>query len=218
MDPNNPEEPAEKQNGERLLPRGLEHVSQLFLTRPQSGRPPQENSPSASTEHPNARPVDQTRTVLLRPCESSSREHVVAVLKKQTAAIEEGMKAIDANIPCEASGSIEVLALDSKNQLVIIDLDDHSNDALLLRGIDHLDWIVRNISNVRRMYQNHPINFSLPPRIFLVAPEFSPLFHSVTRHITSLQIDCLKYHAIALSGGTGIFFEHIFRSAFPQPH
>jgi hypothetical protein len=48
---------------------------------------------------------------------------------------------IDANIPCETSGSIELLALDGKNQLAIIDLD-HPDDGLLLRGIDHFDWIV----------------------------------------------------------------------------
>jgi hypothetical protein len=66
------------------------------------------------------------------------------------------------------------------------------------------------------MYQRQVINFSAQPRLFLVAPEFSPLFRSVTRHITSLQINCLKYHAIALSGGVGIFFERVFGSSFQE--
>ncbi|PYS41657.1 MAG: hypothetical protein DMG14_06580 [Acidobacteria bacterium] len=206
MDVNKPEEGTERQNSEKLLPRGLEHVSQLFISRPQAGRVPIENSPNDSGDPP--------LTMVLRSCGFPVREQVLSLLKRQTGALEEGMKGIDANIPCDTSGSIEVLALDSRNQLAIIDFDDHPNDALLLRGIDHFDWVVRNIPNVRRMYQGQAINFAVQPRVFLVAPEFSPLFRSVARHITFLQIDCLKYHAIAVSGGVGIFLEHVFRSAF----
>ena len=91
----------------------------------------------------------------------------------------------------------------------MIDVDDYANDGLLLRGISHLDWIVHNLANVRRMYQGHVIEFSLQPRLFLIAPEFSPLIRSATRQITSMQIHCFKYHTIALSGGSGVLFEHV---------
>ena len=207
MDLNKTEEGARPNVG---LPRGLEHISHLFLSH---------SPPEAATQegYRTTTPVEQTRagpgdpplTAVLRSCPSFAREQLVSLLKKQTAALEEGMRAIDANLPCENAGSIELLALDSANQLAIIDVDDSLSDALLLRGIGHFDWIVRNIANVRRMFQGQTINFSLQPRLFLVAPEFSPLFQCVTRHITSPQIHCLKYHAIALPGGAGIFFEQV---------
>jgi hypothetical protein len=188
----------------------------VFLSHAQAGQTLQEPTATTSAQSAHTKLGDQSPAVVLRPCRFSAREQLVALLKQQTAALEEGMKAIDANIPCETSGSIEILALDGKNQLAIIDLADHLDDGLLLRGIDHFDWIVRNAPNVRRMYQSQVINFSLQPRLFLVAPEFSPLFRSVTHHITSLQINCLKYHAIALSGGVGIFFEQVFGSGFQE--
>ena len=153
MDVNKTEEGTEKQNVEKSLPRGLEHVSHLFLSHAQAGRARQENSQTAAAEQTSTRLGDQPLTVVLRPCRFSAPEQLVSLLKKQTAALEEGLKAIDANIPCEASGNIELLALDGANRLVIIDLDDHPNDGLLVRGIDHFDWIVRNMPNVRRMYQ-----------------------------------------------------------------
>ena len=216
MDANKTEGGPEQRSGERPLPRGLEHVSHVFLSHTQAGRALQEPIQNASSQPANTKPEDQSLTVVLRPCRFSAREQLVSLLKQQTAALEEGMKAIDASIPCETSGSIELLAVDGKNQLAIIDLDDHPDDGLLLRGIDHFDWIVRNAPNVRRMYQGQVIDFSVQPRLFLVAPEFSPLFRSVTRNITSLQINCLKYHAIALSGGVGIFFEQVFSSGFQE--
>jgi len=33
-----------------------------------------------------------------------------------------------------------------------------------------------------------------------------------------LQINCLKYHALALSGGAGIFFENVLGSGGPDGH
>ena len=207
MDTNKTGEEPDKQNGERVLPRGLEHVSNLFISRSLPGRAPQEHAQSAQAE-----PL----TVLLRSCGFSTREQLASLLKKQAGALEEGMTAIDTNILSEASGSIEILALDARNRLTIIDVDDHPNDELLLRGIDHYDWVVRNISNLRRMYAGQLVDFSLQPRIFLIAPEFSSLFRSVTRHFTSLQIQCLKYRAVTISGGIGIFFEDAFRSTFQE--
>ncbi len=212
MEPIKPEDGTDKQNAERILPRGLEHVSHLFLSRPQTGRTAQDNSHSASGEPSITRPVDPTTTVVLRPCGFSAREQVASLLRRQTASLEEGMRAIDVNVPCETSESIEVLALDARNQLAIIDFDDHSNDALLLRGIDHVNWITRNMHIVRRMYQGQAINFALQPRIVLVAPDFSPLFRSVVARTTSLPINCVKYHAIAIAGGIGIFFEEVLRN------
>ena len=68
------------------------------------------------------------------------------------------------------------------------------------------------------VYQGQVIDCSVQPRLFLVAPEFSPLFQCATRQITGLQINCLKYHALALSGGAGIFFENVLGSGGPDGH
>ena len=212
MDSNTTDEGSEKQNTERPLPRGLDHLSHLFLSHPPPERVMQERSRISTAEQPYAVPGDQPVTVALRPGRNPPREHLLSLLRQQTSALEEGLKAIDANIPCEVSGNIELLALDRSNQLAIIDLDDKPNDYLLLRGIAHFDSLVRNMPYVRRLDPGQVINLALQPLLFLVAPEFSDLFRIVMRQITSMEIQCVKYHAIAMSGGTGIFFEHAFNS------
>jgi hypothetical protein len=131
------------------------------------------------------------------------------VLGQQPAVLEEGMKVIDANLPCETPGDIELLALDSANQLAVIEVDDKPNECLLFRGMAHMDWVVANIPLLRRMYQGQVINFSLQPRLFLVAPDFSPLFRCAIRQIRALQIHCVKYHAVDLAGSAGIFCERL---------
>ena len=211
MECNRAEEGPGKQSTEKPLPRGLEQVSHLFLSNGLAGRGFQETTPSRG-EPAQTKSGEPHQTVVLRPGRFHARDQLVSLLRKQVAALEEGMRTIDAGISCDTSPDIELLALDGTNRLAIVDLDDCPNDGLLLRGIDHFDWFVRNIPNLRRMCQGQVIDFSLEPRLFFVAPEFSPLFLCAARHLTSLQINCFRYHTIALSGGTGILFETVFHT------
>jgi len=143
---------------------------------------------------------------LLRPA-SVSRERLAGLLKEFAGALEDGLKTIDANIPCHPCGEIDVLAMSRSSQLTIIDTDTTVNDSLLLRGMGHFDWVVRNMPNLRRMYREHAVNFSLPPRLVLLAPQFSVLLQSVARQITCPQIQWIRYHAVEAAAGPGILFE-----------
>jgi len=129
-------------------------------------------------------------------------------LNRGGAVLEEGLRAIDANIPCDPFGFIDLVAVDSQDQLCIINVDIIQKDESLLRGIAYFDWIVRNTPIVRRMYQGRVINFSAQPKLFLVAPDFSPLLKCVARRSTSPEVRCFAYRTVAMPGGVGILFEH----------
>jgi len=209
MDPKKSEESPGKPAPDRPLPRGLDDVSHLFLTKSKQER----SNPDAAAIAPavSKSPIQEVSglTVALRPCPLQSRDQLVSLVRKQPNALEQGMRVIDANLPCDNLGAIEVVAVSSSGQLTLIDIADGSSEQLMLRGMSHFDWFVRNFPNVRRMYQAHVINYSLQPRVFLVAAEFSASFQSAVRQFSTVQIHCLKYHAVALSGGIGVLFEHI---------
>jgi hypothetical protein len=188
--------------------RGLDQVSHLFLSHV-AERAVRARSQNESEKPANAPQEGLPAAVVLRASQQVTREHLLWVLRDQPAALEEGMRLIDANLPCETPGNIELLALDTTNQLAVIDFDDKPNDSLLLRGMAHLDWVVSSMPLLRRMYQGQVINFTLQPRLFLVAPDFSPLFRSAVHQVRSLQIQCVKYHAVDLKGGAGIFCERM---------
>ena len=69
--------------------------------------------------------------------------------------------------------------------------------------------VTRNMPIVQRMYQAQAINFSLPPRLFLLAPQFSPLLRRVVRQIIRPQTHWVRYHTVDASGGPGILFEPV---------
>jgi hypothetical protein len=196
-DPNTAFPPSPSQHAGRLdrpLGRGLEDVSHLFL--------------SGGADNAGSRLGSDVRSVLLRPHAGFSRERLTAVLRDFDGALEDGMRGIDSNVPCEPFGEIDVIALDRVNQLTIIDVDTTPNDGLLLRGISHLGWVLGNMGLVRRMYQGQRVNFSLQPRLVLVAPSYSPLFGSVARQITS-HTRLLTYRVVDVPGGTGLLLEPV---------
>jgi hypothetical protein len=184
------------------LPRGLDSVSHLFLSNGSAGRrtvSPDPPAPPAAKDPPAA--------IVLSRAQPLPRAQLLTLIKGAPAALEAGMKLIDSDIPCDVSGNIELLALDSANNLAIIELDENPNEGLLLRGIGHFDWVSRNAPIVRQMHQGQVINLALQPRLFLVAPDFTHSFRCALRHVVSTQIQCLKYHCVSLPGGTGVFFE-----------
>jgi hypothetical protein len=196
----------EQPRPDRPLGRGLEQVSRVFLT-PESA----EAVSDARGERP-ARPLareEPAGPLLLRPAAALAREQVAAAVKEFAGALEEGLRIIDGGIPCAPCGEIDFLAVDRKNQLAVVDFGTAATDELLVRGLGHVDWMVGNVPNLRRMFRGSAINFSLQPRLFLLAPQFSAAMRCAARQVASPEIAWIRYHAVETPGRTGIFFERL---------
>ena len=201
---------------ERPLGRGLEDISHLFLSqRPAPMRDEDQPVPAAPPAEPAVAPTPPptpapTRSgVIVHQSHATLTRHQLAGLLKEPGVFEEGLRGLDASVPCPPGGEIDILALDRANVLTVVDYDVTAADALLLRGLSHVDWILRHVHMVRRMYTGQVINFSAPPRVVLMAPEFSALLKSVARQISRPQITVLRYHLLDVAGGPGLFFERL---------
>jgi hypothetical protein len=191
---------------DRPLGRGLEDVSHVFLSQKAEGGGTDPNS-GWQVERPSPRQESAPSALLLRPAAQVTREQIAAALKEFGGALEEGLRGIDAEIFCGPCGEIDLLAIDRASQLTIIDFETTLSDELLIRGLGHFDWMVENLLNVRRMLRGQAINFSLEPRLFLLAPRFSSRMRFVARQIPRPRIDWVRYHVVETAGRPGIFFE-----------
>ncbi len=192
---------------DRPLGRGLEEVSHLFLSQ----RAEQAGAEATSgwrPERPAPRQEPAPDAVLLRPAQVT-RQQLAAALKTMNGTLESGLRVIDFEIPCAPCGEIDLLAIDRTNQLTIIDFELTEGDELLIRGLGHFDWMVANLPNVRRMFRGQAINFSLEPRLFLLAPRFSSRLRCVARQIQRPRIDWIRCTCVELSGQPGILLESL---------
>jgi hypothetical protein len=193
---------------DRPLGRGLEDVSHVFLS-PKVDEGSTAPNVGWRAERPFPREESATSALLLRPMAQVTREQVAAVLQEYEGALEEGLQGIDAEIPCPPYGEMDFLAVDRASQLTIIDFDTTANDELLIRGLGHCDWMTRNVPNLRRMFRGRAINFSLPPRLFLLGPQFSARVRQVARQLPAPRIDWFRYHFVETPGRPGVFFEPV---------
>jgi hypothetical protein len=205
--PRDPEPPAAARP-DRPLGRGLAEVSHVFLSqKAEEGNP--EPGPSWQAKRPTPREEGAPGTLLLTPASQVSREDVAAALREFEGALEAGLRVIDSDIPCGQVGAMDFVAIDRAGLLAVIDFETASSDDLLLRGLDHVDWVIGNLPNLRRMYRGQAINFSLEPRLFLLAPQFSARVRRVAGRIPQTRIDWVRYHLVETPGGPGMFFEHL---------
>jgi hypothetical protein len=192
---------------DRPLGRGLEDISHLF----QSGR----RGEAMANEHPSSGSPHHVATsspagaVLLGRRMSLTRDQFAPLLKEFHGALEEGLTSIDSEIACPPCGRIDLLGLSRSNQLTIIAFNTNADEGLLIRGLGHVDWVTRNMPIIRRLYPSHTIDYSLPPALMLVAPQFSPALRSVARQVRCPTIKWIRYCALESSVGLGIFFERI---------
>lgn len=190
---------------EKHLARGLEDVSYLFLSDRAAGAGSRDESSGGSTVKVSPHPGERSLFIMADRSQALQRDSLISLLNANTGVLEEGLKAIDMNVPLDDGSSIDLIAVDQFNKLNLIDIDISGGDELLVRGICHFDWFVRNIPIVRRMYHGRVIDFSAQPRIFLVAHHYSTMLRCAAQRITCIQINCYQYHAVAASNGTGIF-------------
>jgi hypothetical protein len=184
----------------RPLGRGLEEISHLFLSAPGAGAPDQ-------------RVVDRTPPEevhgIVRPGMPLTRKQIVAALSESRSALTDGVAAIGAGIVCSPYGEIDLLALEDTHRLVVIDVQIMLDDGLLARGLSHVDWVVRNMGTVQRLYPNWTIDTLRQPRLALVAPRFSLALRSGVRQIAAPAISCFRYCEVELSGETGLLVERV---------
>jgi hypothetical protein len=173
-------------------PKATEQVRRRIV---ESAVPP----PAPSTE--KARPVCVFRNALV------TKPQLLTLLKENQSSLEAGLRIIDMSLPCHPYGEIDLLGLDSHNQLVVIDCETLFDDALLVRGLAHMDWLAHNLQNVRRMHAGQTIYSPERPRLFLLASRFSTTVMGAARHLTSLPVHWVRYHPLETGSGIGIFFD-----------
>src|SRR5437867_9219071 len=107
MDPNEPDGAAGAQD--KPLGRGLEDVSHLFLSRKTADASASDRATARSPEPSSAPPGSRGGIALLRPA-PITRDRLAAALMEFDGALEEGLRAFDAKIPCPSCVQIHLLA------------------------------------------------------------------------------------------------------------
>ncbi len=128
---------------------------------------------------------------------------------KELSNIDERLEIIDRQTKLKGTQEIDLLAIDGRRRLVLIEILKDNEEFLLSKALDHFDWISSNTEVVTKMFLEEKIDLSLTPRIIMLASRFSEGFKRRILYLKPMEIRLYEYQCIETDGVKKLFFEKI---------
>lgn len=100
--------------------------------------------------------------------------------------IEKGLTFLEHQIPTRKNETLDILAVDNENVLVVIELKVEEKDTQLFQGIRYLDWATSNLLWLAQTYEKEKgvkIDTNYMPSLILIAPSFSEKLKIAAKYI-----------------------------------
>lgn len=113
------------------------------------------------------------------------------------------------------------LGMDEERRFVLLISTVREDDALFVKAVGQLGWIVRHQTLLARLYAKRGVDASKSPRILLIAPSFSTALSEAAAFV-GLDIELHQYRALELNRETALLFDPVWiperkRSQPPAP-
>ena len=128
---------------------------------------------------------------------------------KEISNIDERLEIIDKQTKLKRSGEIDLLAIDGRRRLVLIEISQDNEEFLLSKALDHFDWIISNEEIVTKMFLADKIDLTLVPRIIMLAARFSEAFKRRLLYLKPMQIYLYEYRCIETDGAKRLLLERV---------
>ncbi|MEM2146999.1 MAG: endonuclease NucS [Candidatus Bathyarchaeia archaeon] len=145
-----------------------------------------------------------------------SRKELEQMIISDISIVEKGLTVICNNVPISDKTSLDVLCHDSNGQLVILQLNVQEDDALLLQGLQSLDFVDKFKSFLKATYNKHKIDDKEKPRLIMIAPSFSDAVRRAVESMKGIRIDLYEWEYLKLGDHKGLRLQPIFTWKQPE--
>ncbi|MEM3579304.1 MAG: endonuclease NucS [Candidatus Bathyarchaeia archaeon] len=139
-----------------------------------------------------------------------SRHELEQMIVNEINLVEKGLTVICSNVPVNDKTALDVLCHDSNGQLVIIQLNTQEDDAMLLQGLQSLDYVDKFKSFLKATYNKHKIDDKEKPRLILIAPSFSDAVKRAVESMKGIRVDLYEWEYLKLGDHKGLRLQPIF--------
>lgn len=139
-----------------------------------------------------------------------SQQELEQMITKEINQVEKDLTIICSNVPINEKATLDILCHDENGQLVIVQLSVEEDDAMLLHGIQSLDYVDKFKSFLKATYNKHKIDDKGHPRLILVAPSFSDAVRHAVESMKGIRIDLYEWEYLKLGDHKGLRLQPIF--------
>jgi hypothetical protein len=143
----------------------------------------------------------------IKRIEIRDERELESILCDDISSLEDGLNIIQRQFPTE-SGPIDILAIDSDMNMVIIELKINESDVMLMQALRYYDYCIQNSDRIKSLYSDKIKELSGDVRIILVAPEFSQTLRKAVKYIEP-QLDLKEYDYLEINGLKGLYCKAI---------
>jgi len=146
---------------------------------------------------------------LAKVFQPADREELQAHLLQVLPAYEEGLRILGDRFCLDENGFLDILCLDRRGRLVVVEFELEEGDGLLERGLSHFSWVAENADNINKFMGRSWIDTSLLPRLLLIAHSFSDRLKRTIRYLDITSIQLLEYRYIEVKGERALLLEKV---------
>lgn len=134
-----------------------------------------------------------------------SQADIVELLANGLGSLERGLQAVKKNVVTPA-GNIDILAVDMVGRIVIVEVCNSSSEDILFRAIDHFDWALSEMHNLKQKLDSYNVDPTLAPRILILAPSFTEKFVKRASYLNPNFIDIYEFQIKESMGTKKVYF------------
>ncbi len=139
-----------------------------------------------------------------------SRQQLEQLVIDEINQVGKGLTVICNDVPVNDKTALDVLCHDSNRQLVILQLSVNEDDAILLNGLQSLDYVDKFKAFLKATYNKHKIDDKEKPRLILIAPSFSDALLRAVESMKGMRIDLYEWEYLKLGEDKGLRLQPIF--------
>jgi len=140
------------------------------------------------------------------------RETLAELVAEHCQALEEGLQVVGRRMGSAKTGPIDLLAVDARGRLVVIDVTPQGGDHLLLEGLAHVRWLRRTHQQMANLASEQKADLTLFPRLILVAREFSAALREAIGGLGAPATDLFRFRWLEAGGQKGLLLELVSTS------
>jgi len=147
------------------------------------------------------------RISLAKPSSLPPRSEVVRLISRHADLLEKGVSVLDVNLRIPSGIPIDVLAVDSRGTLLIVDVFDGKNSSWIAHVLHHLKWVDSNRDFLSKAYGVEGIDTSLRARAVSVVARLSGPAMDALSYLKDVSLSCYRLRCFTAEDGRFLTLE-----------
>jgi hypothetical protein len=130
----------------------------------------------------------------VRKVQAGAEDRIRSLVTEHAESLEPGLSVLETSLRLGRT-TIDVVALDAKQTLVLVVAADVADEKMLVSTLDAYVWCLAFPENLQRLHPNVSIATKRPPRVIFVAERIPDTFMDLVERLSVVPVECQEVSA-----------------------